>query len=92
MNKFVAQKYAISALSWLGNNPTELENFLTECGASVGDLRQASTQPEFLVSVLDFFLTSDKLVVELSSHLDVLPQEIIEAREHLPGGNNTHWT
>ena len=92
MNRFIAEKYAVSALSWLSKNPREVQSFLMDNGAAVSDLRKNSTESAFLVSILDFILASDRLVSELSSELGINPEELVSAREHLPGGDRTHWT
>ena len=92
MNRFIAEKYAVSALSWLSKNPPEVQSFLIQTGAAVSDLRKNSTEPAFLVSVLDFILASDRLASELSHELGINPGELVSAREHLPGGDRVLWT
>jgi len=91
MNKSIAEQYAIAALNWLSENPMDLKLFLDQNGASINDVRIRAAEPEFLTFVLDFFLTSDQLVVELSNHLNIKPENLSLARDCL-GGTPINWT
>ena len=87
-----AKGFAIKALLWLAKDNQNLEAFLMSSGANANDLRIRSKDPEFLSFILDFFMTSDKLVVSLSQDLNISPEEIQIARSVLSGGDLPHWT
>ena len=87
-----AKGFAIKALLWLAKDNQNLEAFLMSSGANANDLRIRSKDPEFLSFILDFFMTSDELVLSLSQDLNISPEEIQIARSVLSGGDLPHWT
>ena len=92
MNKETAQRYAMDALLWLAKDNYYLNNFLISSGANTHDLRLRSKDPEFLSFVLDYFMTSDDLILALSKDLKVSPEKVRTARLVLSGRDLHHWT
>ena len=92
MNKDKATSYAIDALLWLADNQQSLEMFLNASGANADDLRERAQDPEFLIFVLDFFMTSDELITTLSEDLKISPEKLYIARSTLTGGDLPNWT
>src|SRR5205823_12286379 len=81
----VAETVAIQALSFLAAEPARLGRFLAETGLGPETLRNAANSPEFLVSVLDFVLSDEKLVKEFAEANELKPSNVGAAREALGG-------
>ena len=92
MDKETAKDYAIEALLLLAKDSQHLDAFLISSGANIKDLRIRAKDLEFLSFVLDFFMTSDELLINLSEKLNILPEQIQKARSVLAGGELLHWT
>jgi hypothetical protein len=54
---------ALKALAYLTNFDPELQRFLELSGAEAETLPRRANEPEFLVSVLDFLLSNEALLV-----------------------------
>ena len=81
----VAETVAIQALSFLAAEPARLGRFLAETGLGPETLRNAANSPEFLVNVLDFVLSDEKLVKEFAEASELKPSIVGAAREALGG-------
>ena len=92
MDRITAQGYAFDALIWLTKNKRFLQDFLILSGANPDHLRSHSKEPEFLCFVLDFFMTSDDLIINLSKDLNIAPEHIQRARSVLSGEDLHNWT
>lgn len=87
-----AETVALQGLAWLAGNESLLPIFLGSTGASETDLRARATDPEFLVSVLDFLMLDDAWVIEFCDTYSIPYGQPMQARNALPGGAPTHWT
>lgn len=87
-----AETIAISAVGWLAGNDELLPVFLGATGASESDLRARLAEPDFLGSVLDFLMMDDRWVVEFCDGQALPYDQIMQARQALPGGVQTNWT
>ena len=63
--------------------PTRLGAFLAETGLGPQSLRAAASDPQFLVSVLDFVLRDDASVEAFARQSELHPTNIAAAREVL---------
>ena len=79
----VAEIVAIQALSFIAGQPERLGIFLAESGLGPETLRSAASDPQFLVSVLDFILRDDETVKAFSASSEHHPTTIAAAREAL---------
>src|ERR1700737_3093932 len=79
----VAEIVAIQALSFVAGEPERLGLFLAESGIGPETLRSAASDPQFLVSVLDFVLRDDETVKAFASASQHHPPPIAAAREAL---------
>jgi hypothetical protein len=70
---------AISALSFLAEEPERLSRFLDLTGLSPGTLRQAAADPRFLASVLDYLAADESLLLAFSANAQVTPESIMQA-------------
>lgn len=87
-----AETLALKAVAWLVANDELLPVFLGATGASEQDLRMRIAEPEFLGSVLDFLMMDDAWVVGFCDQAGAGYDALMRARQHLPGGAQTHWT
>ncbi len=87
-----AETIAIRAVAWLAGNDELLPVFLGSTGASESDLRARLAEPEFLGSVLDFLMMNDGWVVGFCDSSELPYEEIMRARQSLPGGADLSWT
>ena len=79
----VAEIVAVQALSFIASDPERLGLFLAESGIGPETLRLAASDPQFLVSVLDFVLRDDATVKAFASASQLHPTNIAAARQAL---------
>ena len=84
----VAEIVAVQALGFIAGDPTRLGSFLAETGIGPQSLRAAASDPQFLVSVLDFVLRDDATVNAFAKQSELHPTNIAAAREIL---GDPHW-
>lgn len=87
-----AEAIGLKCLAWLLAEEDLLPVFMGSTGVSEADLREGATDPFFLGSVLDFVLMDDAWVLRFCEAADVAPEMPMQARQALPGGQQTHWT
>jgi hypothetical protein len=79
----VAEIVAIQALSFVAGEPERLGLFLSESGIGPETLRSAASDPQFLVSVLDFVMRDDETVKAFCAASELDPTNIAAARQAL---------
>jgi hypothetical protein len=84
----VAEIVAVQALSFIAGDSERLGAFLAESGIGPQSLRAAASDPQFLVSVLDFVLRDDATVKAFAKISELHPTNIAAAREVL---GDPHW-
>ena len=92
MSQDSAETVALQALAWLVGDEDLLPVFLGATGSSEADLRARATDPEFLISVLDFLTMDDAWVMRFCQDHDLAYETPMQARFALPGGAQVHWT
>ena len=75
-------------MGFIAGDPTRLGSFLAETGIGPQSLRAAASDPQFLVSVLDFVLRDDATVNAFAKQSELHPTNIAAAREIL---GDPHW-
>ena len=78
-----AEIVAVQALGFIAGDPERLGAFLAETGIGPQSLRAAASDPQFLVSVLDFVLRDDATVQAFAKTSELHPTNIAAAREVL---------
>ena len=84
----VAEIVAIQALSFVAGEPERLGLFLAETGVGPETLRNAASDPNFLLSVLDFVMRDDLTIKAFAKVSELHPTNIAAAREVL---GDPHW-
>ena len=80
-----AESIAIAGLGFLGQDSERLGHFLAATGVNPGDLRALAGTSPFLVSVLDFLLQDESLLLVFTSENSLDPEMIKPARYCLSG-------
>lgn len=92
MSQDSAEIFALKAISWLAGNEDLLPVFLGASGTSEADIKDRVSEPEFLLSVLDFIMMDDAWVIEFCDTIAAPYERIMYARQSLPGGAEVSWT
>lgn len=78
-----AEEIAAKALQYMADDAELLSRFLSLTGLAPGDLREASSQPGFLVAVLDFFLGYEPNLLKFAEAININPESVAIARSAL---------
>lgn len=87
-----AETRALQAIAWIAGQDDLLGVFLGASGLSEGDLRAQIDQPELMAAVLDFLLMDDAWVIQFCDAHGIGYEQVMQARQALPGGATVHWT
>jgi len=82
----------MGALGWLAGQDDLFPVFLGATGTSEADLRGQAGDPVFLAAVMDFLMNDDAWVIDCAKALGWRPEEVLQIRAALPGGDLPHWT
>ena len=78
-----AEQLAVAALGFLAAEPDRLSRFLSLSGLGPQNLRAAAADPAFLVSVLDYLLADEPLLLAFAAYQEQAPETIAAARRAL---------
>jgi hypothetical protein len=92
MKKDLAETRALGILGWVLAQDELLPVFLNATGVTEGDLRSRAADPVFLASVVDFLMLDDAWVIDCAQAQGWPPQDIMQIRAGLPGGDQPNWT
>jgi hypothetical protein len=81
----IAEKLAISALSYLAGEPERLGAFLAVTGIGPEAIRKAAADPAFLAGLLDYVAADESLLLAVAEHAGVSPETMERARLALGG-------
>jgi hypothetical protein len=81
-----AATLALKGLAYLANSEGSLDRFLQMSGADRDTLRMRADEPEFLVSLLDFMLTNEELLIGFCEESSTDVRTVHMARHVLSGG------
>jgi hypothetical protein len=71
---------AVAALEYLAAEPDRLSRFLDMSGLGPQTLRKAAADPRFLLSVLDYVIADEPLLIGLAAARETDPERIVAAR------------
>ena len=92
MNRDRAEVIALNVIEWLAGNDELMPVFMGATGLGGDDIQAAVNTSEFQVSVLDFVMMNDDWVLEFAGAYNIQPDQLMLARQSLPGGGNVNWT
>ncbi|MCX7340079.1 MAG: DUF3572 domain-containing protein [Hyphomicrobiales bacterium] len=78
-----AEMIAIRALRSLASDQARLGSFLAVTGLGPESLRAAAADKDFLVSILDYIVSDESLLVLLAGNLGVPPESFTRAHAFL---------
>lgn len=87
-----AETIALQALGWLAANEELCPTFLGASGATVEDMRDRATDPQFLGSVLEFLTMNDDWIISFCDSVGISYDKPLRARYALPGSERIEWT
>jgi len=82
-----AEALAIQALTFIGEDGERLGRFLAITGIGPAEIRTAAGESDFLVGVLDYMSSDERLISAFSEANNLDPAEIDRARAALAGGS-----
>ncbi|WP_062229240.1 DUF3572 domain-containing protein [Aureimonas frigidaquae] len=85
MNVDAAEGLAIDALGFLAAHEDEFLRFLALSGLTVGELRAAAGDGNFLAGVLDFVMGNERTLLSFAAHAGIDPSRVGAARQALAG-------
>ena len=80
-----AEATAIEALGFLAAEPERLARFLALSGLGPDTLRQAASEPGFLLAVLDHLAADEPLLLAFAAAKGLDPSAVVAARDSLAG-------
>lgn len=80
-----AEELAIQVLGFIGRDPEHLGRFLSLSGIGPAQLREAASEPGFLLGVLEFVMADETLLLAFTSNSGVRPTMIAAAHYALSG-------
>ncbi len=83
LNKEAAQAIAISGLQRLADDDDLLMRFCNLTGLLANEIREAALQPNFLVGVLDFYLSYEPDLLAWTEAENINPENVAVARQTL---------
>jgi hypothetical protein len=75
-----AEALALRAAGYLKSNRAELDRFLRCTGVSSADLFLRPPRPEHLALILDFLISSERLLLAFAHAVDLPPEAAYDAR------------
>ena len=80
-----AEILALEALAWLAGQHDGIGRFLAVSGLEAADLRQAAGERDFLVSLLDFLLANEALLLGFCRDASTSSHAVHKARFLMEG-------
>jgi hypothetical protein len=81
-----AEGLAIQALTFIAGDGERLGRFLAITGIGPGEIRGAAREPGFLVGVLEYMASDDRLIAAFAAENNLNPSDIDRSRLALAGG------
>ncbi|MFZ0064550.1 MAG: DUF3572 domain-containing protein [Pseudolabrys sp.] len=81
-----AEGLAIQALTFIAGDGERLGRFLAITGIGPGEIRGAAREPGFLVGVLEYMASDDRLIAAFAAENNLDPSDIDRSRVALAGG------
>jgi hypothetical protein len=82
-----AEGLAIQALTFIAGDSERLGRFLAVTGIGPAEIRAAAREPGFLVGVLEYMASDDRLIAAFAGENNLDPSDIDRSRAALAGGS-----
>ena len=83
--KAAAEELAVAALAFIAAEPDRLGRFLAMSGIGPDSIRDAASQPRFLVGVLEHLANDEPLLLAFAAEMTLDPEMVMRACETLVG-------
>lgn len=80
-----AQEIAVAILTWLGEEPDMLTQFLSLSGLEASSLRQFSRSAGFAAALMEFVMAHEPSLMAFSAHSGIAPETVAAAWQKLSG-------
>lgn len=81
-----AATLALQGLAFLVDTGPAMDRFFEQTGLAPSSLRERADEPDFLVSILDFLLLNEELLVGFCDNFELDVRAVHMARHVLSGG------
>lgn len=90
-----AEILGLNMLTWLAGNEEAMNSFSLQSGMAVQDILDQVGNPEvlaeLLAGVMDFMLSCEELLTQFCEENGMNPEEPVQFRRFLPGGDAPEW-
>ena len=83
LTRALAEDMAVAALTFIAQDDERLGRFLALSGLEPGNLREAATEPSFLVGVLDYLSSDEALLLAFAANFQIDPTAVGTAQRLL---------
>jgi len=83
LTRALAEDMAVAALTFIAQDDERLGGFLALSGLEPGNLREAATEPSFLVGVLDYLSSDEALLLAFAANFQIDPTAVGTAQRLL---------
>jgi hypothetical protein len=83
LTRALAEDMAVAALTFIAQDDERLGRFLALSGLESGNLREAASEPGFLVGVLDYLSSDEPLLLAFAANFQIDPTAIATAQRLL---------
>jgi hypothetical protein len=83
LTRALAEDMAVAALTFIAQDGERLGRFLALSGLESGNLREAASEPGFLVGVLDYLSSDEPLLLAFATNFQIDPTAIATAQRLL---------
>ncbi len=83
LTKDAAEAIAVSGLQRLATDDDLLMRFCNLTGILANEMREAATEPYFLVGILDFYLAYEPDLLAWTENDNIAPEDVAVARQML---------
>jgi len=80
-----AAALAVTALGFIAGEPERLGRFLATTGIGPESIRDAASDPDFLLGVLDYLVSDEGLLLAFANENSFDPEHVVSARDILAG-------
>jgi hypothetical protein len=81
----IATDIALKLIGFLVSDEDRLNRFCALTGMGEGELKAGLTDPATQGFLLDYALSDESLLLTFAADNDLKPENIVHARQHLPG-------
>lgn len=86
-----AEAVAVQMLGWIVAQPDLLSRFMAMTGVDPGSIRQAASEPGFLVGVTDFVMAHEPTLMAFCTENEMQVEHVVACHQRLAGPEAEAW-